>query len=456
MPYCRRPVQFIKRAFLRHLYSYLFVLCLWLPFQVQAQAAAVCPQGHGQRLPDSLAGLQALSQSLENQQSACAKDAGFLAWQGAVFNAMGLHQQAADRLELALLMRPDFLGAKIDYAVAIAALGDRKAARQLFDDLLAQTDLPAPLRPLMTQQRQTWDVSDWQWRGGVAFRVGRDSNLNSAPSASEITLTVPGGQFSLPLADDFQVKSGMVALFDFYGEGARPLDQGATLHVYGSLRQRLSPSEDNSQYRQMDAGVTLQTPVDSARRHFYSVETGLLSNRDTALYQSLRLSAQREWQDWACLPRLGGELEWRRYPDTPELDGHFVGVGLNLACQIAAHPLSVALRLGRDVAVSASRPGGDQWRMDARAGTVLPWRGGRLEADVFLNHQRDDTGYSELIENNRARRYTRLGLRLEYSHPLPESEWEALANLESSRQWSNLSLFSNQGTALYLGLRRFF
>src|SRR3972149_4452029 len=79
--------------------------------------------------------------------SECGRHAGYLAYRGAVLNALGRHEQAALLLEQALLFDPARAGAQIDYAEALAALGDAASAAALLRDVAARPDVPAPLRP---------------------------------------------------------------------------------------------------------------------------------------------------------------------------------------------------------------------------------------------------------------------------------------------------------------------
>jgi tetratricopeptide (TPR) repeat protein len=427
-------------------------------------ARAACPGDAGEPLPPREK-LPALEQELARLAPQCSEQPGYLAYRGAVLNALGRPAEAAALLERALLLDPNRAGAEVDYAESLAALGDTAGAAALLRDLLARPDVPPALRPRLEQrlsaaealQRFDWlsglraiAESGWHRAGSVTLRLGNDSNLNSAPSRDALTLTLPGGEAVLLLSDRFRARSGAAGLLEATGQLARPVGQEGVFHLYGEARARVSPSASDTDYQQAQIVTAWSQRLDSGEALFSLAGTHLRYGGDD-LYDAVRLSAGRDWSRSPCNPRLGAELEWRRYPTASELDGNFVGATTGLGCNLGLDRLTLALRLGKDFA-RTDRPGGDQRQQDVRIAWLRPLGKGSLVADMLYTHQRDASGFSPILENNAARRLERFSLHLEYAHPFAPG-WSALASVDTTLQRSNIDLFDLSGRAFYVGVR---
>lgn len=449
MPLRLAPVQFL-----------LFVLSALL----SGVTLAACPGDGGEPLPPREQ-LPALERELARLAPECSGQAGYLAYRGAVLNALGRPDEAAELLERALLLDPGRAGAQIDYAESLAALGDAAAAAALLRDLLARPDVPALLRPQLQRrlnalealQRldplaglRAWAGTGWRGEGSLTLRAGRDSNLNSAPSRDALTLTLPGGDAVLRLADRFRARRGAATLAEASGQLARPLEGGAALQFYGEARLRASPTASDTDYQQGQAVAAWSRPLATGDAQF-SVGAIRLRYGGDDLYHAVRLAASRDWRAAGCRPRLGIESERRRYPAAPELEGRFLGASAGLACILGLNRLTLAARAGEDAA-QGDRPGGDQRHTDLRLAGVGPLGSGSLVADLLLSHQQDASGYSPLLENGATRRLNRASLRLEYAYPVAP-DWALLASFDATVQRSNLPLFDISGRAVYLGVR---
>jgi hypothetical protein len=73
--------------------------------------------------------------------------------------AQGRYTDALDHLERALMLNPGLKGAQIDYAVALAGIGDYASALTLVQDLLADPALPSGLVPVLQRQIENLSVS---------------------------------------------------------------------------------------------------------------------------------------------------------------------------------------------------------------------------------------------------------------------------------------------------------
>lgn len=439
----------------------LVFLLLW------ATVVRACPGDADERLPPADK-LGVLERELAQHAAECGGHAGYLAYHGAVLNALGRPAEAAVLLEQALLLDPQRAGAQVEYAAALAALGDNASAATLLRDVLERPDVPAALRVQLERRLNAIDVlrrqdaltgftswrkqvgTGWEGAASVTFKVGRDSNLNSAPAHNVLTLTLPEGNALLLLADRFRPRAGSAALLEASGQLVRPTTGGAALQLYGEARVRESPGTADTNYHQLQAGGAWSQPLASGSALFGAAASELVYGGNT-LYRAVRFSASRDWQANHCRPSLGLEGEWRRYPIARELDGRFGGLSGGATCSFGADRLALRVRGGQDTA-QTNRAGGDQSQIDARLVWVRPLGGGRLRADLLWYHQQDSSGYSPLLENGATRRLDRASAYLEYAYPVA-SGWSVVASAESLIQRSNLALFDIAGRALYLGVR---
>jgi len=422
---------------------------------------AVCPGDAGEPLPVPER-LGALEEELARFAHECGSDAGYLAYRGAVLNALGRHAQAALLLEQALLLDPQRAGAQIDYAEALAALGDNASAAALLRDVAQRPDVPAPLRPQLARRlsaidalqrrdalaamsaqtgARAWTTDGWQGTGTLALKLGRDSNLNSAPARDALTLTLPGGDAVLLLADRFRPRAGAAARLEASSQWIRPLEGGAALQLYGDARLRDSPAASDTRYQQAQAGGAWSQPVGQPNGEGYATfgtSASQLRYGGAELYRALRLSAGRDWRVTLpagdCRPSAGVEVESRRYPTAAELEGRFLGLSAGVACNFGVDRLVLAARGGQD-APQADRPGGDQRQIDLRLVWSRPLGSGRLGADLLWYQQQDAGAYSPLLDNGATRRLKRATLYLEYSYPIAPG-WALLRSLESLAQRS--------------------
>jgi hypothetical protein len=432
-------------------------------------------------LPSSAAELRTLAGRLDAATSdpGCLADPFFHAWRGAVLMALGERAAAIEPLERALLERPDLPAAQLDLALALAGTGEVAAAASLLEQLRARNDLPEPVRAGLERQAalmaRAAPSAKWYQRWQLTSLMGVDSNLNNAPSVAELTLTLPQGNVTLPLASTSLARQGAAMLDSVQWQGLRPSGPSLWL-LQGELRARVT-GDSATAYQQADlAGTWLQAP-DAPRQWVARVAYTHLRFGGQSLLQSGRASLQHQWPRLGasmenklnarladCRPAAALELEDRRYPSSRELDGSYLGASVALVCSPAKAPggslFTVQLRSGRDIARDETRPGGNQTRSEFRAqwDTPLPtpWPGvlgpGRLGLQWATTRQADTSGYSPLLEQNAVRHVTRNGLQAEASFALGGG-LSAVGSTEISNQRSNLAAFGARQRSFYLGLR---
>ena len=427
---------------------------------LRAWSAEVCPGASADPLPVTQPELWALREQLAGLEPRCSRVATFAAYRGAVALALGRAAEAAEHLELALLLDPHLAVAQVDYARALTLLGDTTSASALWRQLLKRADLPAQLRSEIERRVAALTLPEpghsWRWNGEAGLRAGYDTNLNSATSASELALTFPGGDLSLPLDPNSRAVSGSAIWVDGRAQGLRSLGADLQLEIRGEARLR-GTNESGLSYRQLDADAAVHRYVPGG---MYSVTVGAgdLFFGGAALQRILRASGLRSWFSSRCVGRLGVEAELRRYEASPILDGTFVGLVAGGQCVWPSWPwMGMALRWGEDRPDDPLRPGAERARFDARL--EAQWRVGELGFLLTrLNWQReaDRSGYSSLLANGAPRWIERNALTLEWSRPVPAlgPAWQAVAVAEGVYQRSNIALFALHGLTVQLGLRR--
>lgn len=394
---------------------------------------------------------------------------------------MGLGDSVAaiEPLERALLVRPDLPAAQLDLALALAATGEVTAAAALLDQLRQRDDLPASVREGLERQAalaaQAAPSASWHHRWQLSSLVGVDNNLNNAPSVAELTLTLPQGNVTLPLAPTSLPRQGAAMINSVQWQGLRPSGSSLWL-LQGELRARFTADGANG-YQQGDLVATWLQAPEAASQWVGRLAYTHLRFDGRSLLQTGKASLQYQWPRLAtlapgplgarladCRPAAALELEDRRYPSARELDGGYTGAALALLCVSgrapAASMFSLQLRSGQDHPRDPARPGGAQVRSELRAQwetpLATPWPGvlgpGRLGLQWATTRQADSSGYSALLENNAARITTRNAMQAETSFALGGG-LSAVANVEISNQRSNLLAFGARQRSIFLGLR---
>jgi tetratricopeptide (TPR) repeat protein len=426
------------------------------------------------------------------EQRGCLKDAYFHAWRGATLLALGQPAEAVEPLERALLENPDLPGAELDLAQALAQQGDRASARAILEAMRQRPDLPQPVavsidrelkilsRPPFFDVDVALAAAGWHSRWQLSSLLGVDSNLNNAPASSDITLTFPEGNVTLPLDVSSQPRRGTAVLSAAQWQGLRP--HGNSLWVLQAELRARDADEADVRYQQVDlAAAWLQDPA-APRQWVARVASSHLRYGGASLLHTDRASVQYQWPalgsvrspDWwaqalgACRPTATGEFESRRYPSSRGLNGLYEGAAVGLLCRgaspagdtSAASAGSTRLpafyglqaRVGDEHPLDDARPGGTYRRAEIRA----QWEGpllarGRLGLQWTSTRQSDSEPYSPLL-GNLPRRTVRHMVEVEASWPLVEG-LSIVGNAQAALQRSNLPVFASRQRSIYLGLR---
>lgn len=399
----------------------------------------------------------------EGHLSRCQKDADFLATLGQRMNRLGRHSEAAEHLERALLLDPARQDVQMAYAFALVGLGQASSARGFLQDLLKDQSLPADLRAQIQRQENALAELDtgaaaaatrWIPHLSLSARYGHDSNLLSTPNLSSLSLTVAGQSLSLPLDESYLAKAGNYARADLQLDISRNVAADQRWDLVVGLRQRRSPDEARSNNNQIDLLLEQSTPSGG---FYWQTQFTDLDASNGVHYQIWGLGAGLGAQKIGnCMAKIGLEAQERSYFNTQVLSGRYTAYTAFTSCALEGQSrLLLSLRQGADRPIDASRPGGTQTSTSLRAlvyAYLNAWGEDALLVDLEHTLQRDDTGYSPILEGGAVRNQRRNTLRLEYQKALSRSaQW--LIGMERQVQDSNLELFRSDNSGAYTSLR---
>jgi hypothetical protein len=298
--------------------------------------------------------------------------------------------------------------------------------------------------------------------------MGGDTNLNNAPSASNIILTYPELDLNLPLQDASQAQSSATATTALQWTGLLPVQRQVwLLQAKGQARQT---STATNRYEQAELGATWLQDPSAAQQWIARAEHTQLRWDNKKLYSSQKLSLQHQWAPNPssantsntanasapnCRFAMGAEVEDRAFSASRTADGLYRGATLTLVCQNSSS-LSVQLSTGLDQPRRPERVGDAQRQHELRLQWQFAALGSQWQAEYAHQRQQDTTGYSPLLSRNAIRRVSRQAVRLETSRAthwagLGSPQW--FGSVELTRQSSNLPLFASRRNAAQTGLR---
>lgn len=402
---------------------------------------------------------QTLEQLLANTPF-CQRQPDWLAHLGHQLNTQGRYTEAAEHLERALLLAPQHLGAAFAYTIALAGSGDTTSALHLLAQLTQRPDVPATLHAelLAAQHRMAHPLPTvgWQLHRHAALRLGHDTNLLGSPRLSTLTLTLPGGDLTLPVDSSNLPRPGHYYRADLRVQATHTQTNGRRTDISLALQQRNTPNLPST--NNTLAEFLLET-TPTMQGVWGNAATTHLHTQSGTRYRQTAAGGGWAWGmadgTTTCQPRTGLEWQHRNLLSNTLLSSHYTGALAAVHCTSATPSLwapshwQLSLRHGQDNPTTPTRPGGKQHSTSLH--TSAQWRNWLLHAEV--THTQDHSGYSTLLGNNQLRRTTRTLLRAEYHWQLA-TQWQAHVGVETYRQQSNISLFGARSTNTYISLRK--
>ncbi len=425
----------------------------WVVSSTVAASTAPCPEAFPVTPPTTLQARQQALADLTGLEESCRDRADFFAWQGTLLLLLQHPQEAANALEKALMLDPELAGAQLDYAQALAQLGERDAAKNLTLTVLGRPDIPQTLHDWLANQPGLLEEQGWQTSWTVQSMLGHETNFNSAPSSNLVTLTLLGGNVPVTLSQSMRPEAGFALLNTGAVEGVRQwADSQLTLEA--DVTDRTSQNHADSNLQWVD-GLALWSHRLGEGSAGGQASTTRLWMGGQVLYEEntgkLFIDHPLSWSGLDCRYGTGGEYSLRDYPTDPVLNGIYTGMELGMGCQKGESMVTVTGMWGVDQPQSPIRLGGDQSRDDFSVTASHPLGPGMLILLGQWSRLSDQEAYSPLL-GGVTRGIIRRGGRVEYDYPL-NPHWTVLGYLDTLSQDSNLSLFTVSNQAIYFGLR---
>lgn len=429
----------------------------------------VCNEALSTPWPSVASGRQALIQKLQDLRPTCIESAPLLGLLGALLLEDGDPAQALIWLERSLLLDPNNLGVVADHAFALSQMGEPAALEALLIEWKGRLDLPVALRErlfpaegrnrfaLPTVRLGQTRPATWGVAGDVSLLAGHENNLDRSPRLKELTLTIPGEPFVLPVDSP---KRGGVAyagsatfLMAFAPSAATVLRTG-----FG-LTARHAQAHETTDWQQVQWAANASHSWNGLRAQL-DLATAWFGGRLGEPYRQDRMSITADVHVRRCRLRLSTDADQRKMSNTVSQNAHGSSTSVGVMCHWQEEKnwgSSISHRNGRDRPETDLRPGGEQQTRSSllRLFGVFPWTT-KLELAARYNITQDAFGYNPLLLNNAVRQSRSRQFSLELAHPLPSasgSTHELVLQWEKVRQTSNLSLFSFQADSVYGGMR---
>ena len=399
-----------------------------------------------------------LADTLATLQPVCLRSSEFYALLGAAQMNAGRPDSAAESLERALLLDPDNGAAQVDYASVLFAAGQLFPALQLNEALLARADLPASLRSTLLEREARWRANTRQHGLQLDITGGYDNNLNGAPDAGDITLTLSGEPVLLSLNEDFRSRGGADSNLRLASR-LRTATPGGQRSWSNELRGRVSDDKD-SDLLQLDSRYSV---VNTTRRRSVQWEGAAttLHFGGNALYSAaqtrLRYQANNQRR---CAPVVDLATQYQLFHSQDALDALESRATAGLSCVARSGRSAAVSRYGfefgylNNLALDSRRPGQDRdgWQATARFQRSL--LRGELFAQASYTRLTDSDTYSPVLANGARRWQERSQLLIQHRTPISLGARPALLliNFSHQDQASNIGLFELNDTAFEVGI----
>lgn len=407
---------------------------------------------------DSVESWRALSEELLGSLEACLNSSQFFSLLGAAqLNSLD-NARAIESLERALLLRPDNGGARIDYAQALYNEGQLFPALEINESLINQDDIPSQLVEGLVARQARWraETSDHSVR--LDLVGGYDNNLNGAPDASQITLTLSGEPVLLSLDQDFQSTSGPYANLALASRFRHRSAERQHSWV-NEARGRLS-GDTRSDLLQFESRYSVLRPRRDQNWEASVGYTHLLFGGSSFFSAAQGVLRYQHNGAMRCNPNVQLAAQLQRFQQQSQLDALETKTGAGLLCRLGDGMSARASRLGLEFGVldnhasRADRPGGDRGGWQALGFWQAALWGGTVQAQVSRTILEDDRGYSPILASGANRWVRRDQVVLQHRRPFQVGQTAAalIINFSHQNQNSNIQLFGTRDTNLEVGL----
>lgn len=382
---------------------------------------------------------------------------------GVVALEAGDYRVALHALERVVLNEPEHAGAWIDLAVTHIHLREYVTAETLLAYVEEHFQPPAELLAHIRDARSQLQRSRWLegWHGEVGVQLGSVSNVNSGVALSGITLT-PQGSTPIYLELDPSRRPQASAALQWRGifQYSKEHSESTRSEWLGVVRGREYTGVTGFDANDLGLAYAYYRPTpwqsDAADRL-------ILGGGFQRLYQggnplanilNVQMGIRRQWGACYLLGRL--ESEQRSFLLTGYFDARLYWLGGGMLCGSDMGSFSTNLRIGVDVP-SGERPGGTTYRRELTADYFYPLSSAvSINGGVYYGEAEDQSGYSQLLDNNRHRKIARWVGRAALTWTLPwepAGRWAAQFAYEYSQENSNINLFELTDRQFFAGVR---
>lgn len=413
-----------------------------------------CPAAFATPVP-SLA-QPAYLDKLAEQAEACDARADYFAHRGSLLLMAGRLSEAATNLEKALLLNPDLPGAQLDFAQALAQLGQKEAALQLVDQVGGRADIEPGLRQWLSSFNAQPKGEAWSWSAMLQSSLGHETNLDSATHTDTLTLYLSNGPVIVNLTDAERPRAGTGIKNWLAVQGWRSLGQGE-VRVSAALQARNTPSTPLGNNYQTDGSLAYAQPTGPG---VASIKLASLRYHKEDAYDYNENGVVFKYEPAWRLNQCPWALVWAKadqhHQSAPIMSGTYQQARLEGSCKNSTGGVSYAhISTGNDRAQDPTRPGGHKTRFEygLRHDQPLVFKERPAQLSIWMRqHNSQDSDILSPLLGPKVVYTRRLDLGLGYWWRL-NKQWSAGLDLEQTRQHSNNELSQLKNTVIYTGIR---
>lgn len=428
--------------------------------QIQAQtqpqplpvSATACPVSFVTRADTSAESLKASLRQAQALASVCDTRPDYHAHLGALLMQDGQNQQAANALEKALLLDSDQPGAQLDYAQALAVLGEKASAQQLINQVIQRPDIDPGLRQWLQSAWAGEAVPGraWTWSQMLQSTVGHESNLSSATHANAITLYLSNGPVLVPLDDTAKPQSGlgMKQLLALQGQSPAGMPD---LRLSLALQTRHTNKVQD--HHLLAVTTTYVKPMGLGQLHLrWDGHHFHQRNSSTTQEQGPTIQYHFVSTPIPCRWRVGLGSMSQEFQGNSVLDGRTHSARLEASCKHAqAAETHWGLSTAQDRANDPQRPGGDKTRYDWSVRHERTVGQAATHAWFKQTHTQDSERFSPLT-GDLVSRSIRTDWGVGVWWPMG-GRWSVGLDVESTSQKSSNALLNIKNLSAYAGVR---
>nr|WP_315484492.1 tetratricopeptide repeat protein [uncultured Undibacterium sp.] len=404
--------------------------------------------------------LRAALELMQGQESQYENDAEFFYNMGRLASQLEQHQLAANIYERAVLIRPEYVGAWLELAIANFALGNREVAVSYFAYIQENFYPPKEVLQAIEKELQKYAVEKTKskaWSYSLDLASGVDTNANSGLRVDTLSLTDGELREFFTLDDKFKARTDR---FNQLGVGVQYANHTPEQRIsfFSSLKQKSFVQETD--FSTLDAQASLAYQKNSAwgeLSYWLQLQHISLGNVPTLFNSKVQAQLERPWG--ACAYSAGVELERRSFLQSPNMDGRLIWAqgGLSCSMTLSTVPLyiNVTSRVGQDFATRERAGGNSQNNETVVQVSAALSKNFKASFSQAYSTSRDTEGYSPKLENNAKRTIGRYISRLQLNWSLSPS-FDILMNFENYHVNTNIALFKQGGKAFSLNIRQAF